>query len=84
VLGGRPPRMPLRLVSQSDSVQLLVEQSPNRIGIGYLSHIARRTNVKALEWTVATFLGTDAEVQRYFRDIGIVPAFAQIRLIPEE
>ena len=128
VLGGRPPKIPLRLVSQSDSVRLLVEQSPNRIGIGYLSHIARRASVKALElsftdstgayvspkpvhqayvvlrkypyivpiraylrddlrnlpWTVATFLGTDSEVQRHFRDIGIVPAFAQIRLIPEE
>jgi hypothetical protein len=43
-----------------------------------------RDDLRNLPWTVATFLGTDAEVQRYFRDIGIVPAFAQIRLIPEE
>ncbi|GBD07589.1 hypothetical protein HRbin21_01419 [bacterium HR21] len=43
-----------------------------------------RDDLRNLPWTVATFLGTDAEVQRHFLQRGIVPAFARIRLIPEE
>ncbi len=43
-----------------------------------------RDDLRDLPWTVATFLGTDAEVQRHFLQLGIVPAFARIRLVPEE
>ncbi|MEN3026874.1 MAG: substrate-binding domain-containing protein [Chlorobiota bacterium] len=43
-----------------------------------------RDDLRNLAWTVATFLGTDAEVQRHFLQRGIVPAFARIRLVPEE
>lgn len=43
-----------------------------------------RDDLRNLPWTVATFLATDAEVQRSFLQRGIVPAFARIRLIPEE
>jgi hypothetical protein len=43
-----------------------------------------RDDLRNLPWTVATFLGTDTEVQRHFLQMGIVPAFARIRLVPEE
>jgi ABC-type phosphate transport system substrate-binding protein len=43
-----------------------------------------RDDLRNLPWTVATFLGTDTEVQRHFLQLGIVPAFARIRLVPEE
>lgn len=43
-----------------------------------------RDDLRNLPWTLATFLGTDTEVQRHFLQQGIVPAFARIRLIPEE
>ncbi len=43
-----------------------------------------RDDLRNLPWVVATFLGTDTEVQRHFLQSGIVPAFARIRLIPEE
>ncbi|MCS6966202.1 MAG: hypothetical protein NZ473_05500 [Candidatus Kapabacteria bacterium] len=128
VLGGSPPRRPLRTVATADSVVQVVAATPWSIGIGYLSQIAHdprvraislgfvdstgayvapkpvhqsyvvlrkypyivsiyaylRDDLRTLPWTVATFLGTDAEVQRHFLQAGIVPAFARIRLIPEE
>lgn len=39
---------------------------------------------RALPWGVFSFLSRNAEVQKYFRDIGIVPAFAKIRLVESE
>ncbi len=128
VLSGTFPKRRLRMVSSSDSVLQLVTTTPWTIGIGYLSHVAHRRDLRLLSlgyidsagvyvspkpvhqsyvvmrkypyvvpiyaylrddlrnlpWTVATFLGTDTEVQRHFLQQGIVPAFARIRLIPEE
>lgn len=39
---------------------------------------------RSLPWGVFSFLSRNAEVQKYFRDIGIVPAFAKIRLVESE
>jgi len=40
--------------------------------------------IKSLPYWFATFLGKETKVQKYFLNSGIVPAFAKIKLIPEE
>lgn len=39
---------------------------------------------KNLPFWFATYLGKEAKVQKYFKELGIVPAYAKIKLIPEE
>ena len=41
-------------------------------------------NRRNLPWWLATFIAKEGIVQRYFKDVGIVPAYAVIQLVEEE
>lgn len=128
VLGDKPLVKQLKMMNGVDSVKTYVKDNPNAIGIGYLSHVMRKAEWKALrvsyinsegkreppqivhqgfivqkrypyivqyrilfaEGTMsrafwfASFLSKEAIVQTYFKEYGIVPGFAQIKLIKQD
>lgn len=127
VLDGEFIKHPYRSLGSHDSVMNFVKNNRNKIGIGYLSHIVKNPEYKALKvgytdstgkhdmpqvvhqayivmrrypfivnyyvylyqnrrnlpYWFATYMAKEAKVQRYFKDYGIVPAFAKFKLIKQ-
>jgi len=128
VAGKQALKKKLIMFSGSDSVVNYVKMNPGTIGIGYLSQIAKDTNLKGIKisyvdsagnyvfphtvhqanvlrsnypyivplriyllqdlrnkaFWFGMFMSKEAVVQKYFLEAGIVPVYAQIRLVEGE
>jgi ABC-type phosphate transport system substrate-binding protein len=128
VLGNNKHLKQVKLLNGVDSVKRYVSENKNAIGIGYLSHVNRKADWKALKvsytnkdgkreppqivhqayivqnrypyivryrvlisestmsraFWFASYISKEFIVQTYFKELGIVPGFAQFKLIKQD